>query len=129
MASVGQLVLGLLVPALIVGCLGGHIAGCEAGSFLDRGSGKTLGESVVVTGPSRDRAREQNSALPPPPIRRNDASRKVSFRLGVAGGLDHLGQRPGDPLLANRADPDTHHIPVDGVREPYLDPASRPSGW
>jgi hypothetical protein len=53
----GQLVLGLLGPTLVLGGLGGHIAGCEAGAFLDRSSGKTLGQSVVVARPGRDRPR------------------------------------------------------------------------
>src|SRR5438128_2736496 len=40
------------------------------------------------------------------------------------GGLDHLGARPGEGALAQRADPDSHHIAIDGMGEPHLDPAS-----
>jgi hypothetical protein len=42
----------------------------------------------------------------------------------AARGFDHLGQRPGDDALAQRAHTDPHHIAVYGMGEPDLDPAA-----
>ena len=107
-----------------MGGLGRHEAGLEPGAGLDGGPGQAFGEGVLVAGPGHHRPRDQQlgaAAAAHEPQRRHFQG--VVLAAGT-DGLDHLGQRPGNGLLAECADAGAHHVPVDGVGQADLDPAA-----
>jgi hypothetical protein len=120
----GRLLLCLIGAALQMGCLGGQEAGLEPTTSVDGGPRHPFGEGMVVAGPGSHRpghhqlgAATTTDEAPPCQLQR-------VLSAPPADRLDHFGARTGKEPLPPNPDPHPHDIPIDGVGQPQLHPAT-----
>ncbi len=120
----GQLFLGLGAAPLEVGDLGGKEPGIEAAAFVDGRPGEALGERVVVAHPGCERSGQEQLGAATAPGEAQGRHAQGVLPAPSAGLLDLFRQAAGYRPLPQGAYPHAHHVPVDGMGEPELDPTA-----